>query len=93
MLTYSNKILTIVSFAFVIYLMISNIEIKHDISKSQPGTVYPNTEGRIQEIRKQASGKDRIITEKDNTLQEKLAYSFIDYIMGESFRKKFVKHG
>ncbi len=93
MLTYSNRILTILSFSFVIYLMISNIDVRRDDSRSQFETIYPNTEGRIQEIRKEASGKDKIITEKETTLQERLAYSCIDYIMGESFRKKFVKHG
>ena len=91
MLTYNSKILTIGAFGLVIYLMINSLQIKGNTYK-RSDIVLPNTEERIKQIREEASGKEKIAKEKEISLQEKVAYSVIDYIMGEEFRKKFIKN-
>ena len=92
MLTFNSKLLTISAFSIVIYLIITSVELKRNSYTYQNSVPLPNTEQRIKEIRKQASGKEKLSMEKDPSLQEKVVYLIVDYIAGEEFRKRFVKH-
>jgi biopolymer transport protein ExbD len=89
---FNSKILTISAFAVVIYVIVTSVDIKRNTYVENKSMDLPNTEQRIKNIREKASGKEKIAIEKDNTLQEKVVISIIDYILGEEFRKQFLKH-
>lgn len=93
MLTFNSKILTLTALSLVLYLMISSIDIGSRKSVDKINNAPINTEQRIKQIREKVSGKEKIAKEKHYTLQEKIVFSIIDYIMGEEFKEKFIKNG
>jgi hypothetical protein len=94
MLSFNSRILTFAALSLVLYLMISSIDLSPKHSNGSNHKSYSdNQEKRIEEIRKEITGKNKIENQGTNTIHEKVVYFLIDSIAGEEFRKKMLHNG